>query len=65
MDGFSREEAVTAVDARGADWKEQAAEEVESYLSIMDMTRFRLLDQLCLEGFSYDEAVYGVDAAEQ
>ena len=45
----------------GADWKEQAVLKAQSYLDVMPFSREGLIDQLEYEGFTHNEAVYGVD----
>ena len=61
-EGFSHEDAVYAVDNCGADWKEQAVEMAESYLSISTFSRSELIRQLIYEGFTREQAEYGVEA---
>ncbi|MBQ9493791.1 MAG: Ltp family lipoprotein [Oscillibacter sp.] len=60
-DGFSEEEAVSAVDSCGADWNEQAAKQARSYLDTMEFTRDELIEQLVADRFTPEEATYGVD----
>ena len=51
------------MDNCGADWYEQAALMAAEYLDTMSFSRTGLIDQLEYEGFSYDQAVYGVEQA--
>ena len=60
-EGFSASEAEHAVANCGADWYEQAAKSARSYLNVMSFSRSELIDQLEYEGFTYDQAVYGVE----
>ena len=41
--------------------KEQAWKKAEQYLEMMTFSRQGLIDQLKFEGFTHEEAVYGVD----
>jgi hypothetical protein len=61
-EGFSRDEAVYAVDHCGADWNAQAARKAQSYLDLMSFSRSGLIDQLEHDGFTHRQAVYGVEA---
>ena len=47
-------------DAVGADWKEQAALKAAQYLDFQSFSRSGLIDQLLFEGFTQEEAEYGV-----
>ena len=49
-----------AVDRVTIDWKEQAAESAESYLKFSSFSRTGLTDQLIFEGFTPEQAKYGV-----
>jgi len=49
------------VDNCGADWKEQAVKKAEQYLSVMSFSRDGLIGQLEFEGFTHEQAVYGVE----
>jgi len=61
-EGFSKEDAVWAVDRCGADWKEQAALQAKNYLKFSSFSRQGLIDQLIYEGYSAEQAAYGVKA---
>lgn len=50
-----------AADNCGADWYEQAAKAAQKYLDYMAFSRSGLIEQLEYEGYTHDEAVYGVD----
>ena len=50
-----------AADNCGADWNEQAAKKAQDYLDIMAFSRQGLIDQLQFEGYTYEQAVYGVN----
>jgi len=54
-------EAQYAADNCGADWMEQAAKSAETYLSLMGFSRAGLITQLEYEGFTHEQAVYGVE----
>ena len=60
FEGFSHDEAVSAVDGLGADWNEQALECAKSYLEYIAFSESGLIDQLEFEGFTSEEAAYGV-----
>ena len=45
----------------GADWNEQAAKSAESYLELMAFSRDGLISQLEFDGFTNEQAVYGVE----
>ncbi len=44
------------------DWNEQAAEKAQSYLDFMSFSRKGLIEQLVYEGFTKEQAEYGVKA---
>lgn len=46
----------------GADWNEQAAKKAQSYLDYTSFSREGLIEQLIYEGFSAEQAEYGVSA---
>ena len=50
------------MDAQNADWFAQAVLTAESYLRHSSFSRSGLIDQLEFEGFSTEDATYGVDA---
>ncbi|UMZ72540.1 Host cell surface-exposed lipoprotein [Natranaerofaba carboxydovora] len=58
----SHEEAVYAVDEIEVDWKEQAALKAEDYLDYSSFSREGLIEQLEYEGFTREQAEYGVEA---
>lgn len=43
------------------DWNEQAVKSAESYLDFTSFSRSGLIDQLLFEGFTREQAEYGVD----
>ncbi|MCX6409475.1 MAG: Ltp family lipoprotein [Actinobacteria bacterium] len=44
------------------DWNQQAAAKAQDYLRVMPFSRTGLITQLEYEGFTQDEAVYGVNS---
>ena len=44
----------------GADWFEQAALKVQEYIDYMSFSRQGLIDQFMFEGFTQEQAEYGV-----
>lgn len=62
-EGYSRSEAVYAVEHCGADWNKQACDMAKDYLEVMSFSRSSLIEQLEFEGFTHSQAVYGVDQA--
>lgn len=42
------------------DWNEQAAKSAESYLEFSAFSRSGLIDQLLFEGYTQEQAEYGV-----
>ena len=61
---FSSDEVSYAIENCGADWRQEAYESARSYLSSgWSRGRDRLVEQLEFEGFTNDQAVYGVDKA--
>ena len=62
FEGYTTEDAITAVELSGVNWFEQAAKKAESYLRHMSFSRSGLIDQLKFEGFTKEEAEYGVSA---
>ncbi|MDN4479685.1 Ltp family lipoprotein [Demequina muriae] len=63
-EGFASADAEYAVDAVGADWKEQAAKSAESYLDFSAFSYTGLIEQLEYEGFTSDQATHGADAVD-
>ena len=57
---YTHDQAVYGADHCGADWKEQAAKSAKSYLEYSAFSRDGLIDQLIYEGFTREEAEYGV-----
>jgi hypothetical protein len=57
---FSNEDATWGVDSLNADWNEQAAKKAKSYLEFQSFSRSGLIDQLLFEGFTPEQAEYGV-----
>lgn len=56
-------DATWAVDQLSVDWDEQAARSAASYLETMPFSRDGLLDQLLSEGFTQEQAEYGIRQA--
>ena len=50
-----------AVDSLDVDYNEQAAKSAESYLDNMSFSRSGLIEQLEFEGYTTEQATYGVD----
>ena len=63
FEGFSKADAVYAVDAVSPDWNRQAAKSAKSYLDGQSFSASGLQDQLEFEGFTATQAAYGVDKA--
>jgi hypothetical protein len=62
-EGFSKADAIYAVDHITVDWNEQAAKAAEGYLETSTFSRQGLIEQLSSsygDGFTYAQAVYGV-----
>ena len=49
------------MDAVSPDWNEQAAKAAESYLDTSAFSRSGLINQLKYEGYTEQQAVYGVN----
>ncbi len=63
-EGFSKADAIYAVDHIDVDWNEQAAKAAQSYLDSGSFSRNGLIQQLSSpygEGFTHAQAVYGVN----
>ena len=58
---FTSAQAQYGADNCGADWMEQAVKSAKSYLTYMSFSRSGLIDQLEYEGFTHEQAVYGVE----
>lgn len=56
------QQAKYGADNCGADWYEQAAKSAKSYLDYSSFSRKALIDQLKYEGFTHEQAIYGVEA---
>lgn len=46
----------------GADWNEQAKKVAKNYLDVSSFSRDGLIDQLKFDGFTDEQAIYGVEA---
>jgi hypothetical protein len=65
-EGFSRADAIYAVDHVDVDWNEQAVKAAKNYLDTMAFSRDGLIEQLesdAGDGFTHAQAVYGVAQA--
>jgi hypothetical protein len=63
-EGFSKADAIYAVNHIDVDWNEQAAKSAQSYLDSGSFSRNGLIQQLSSaygEGFTHAQAVYGVN----
>jgi hypothetical protein len=60
---FSSEDAEFAVDYIEADWFEQATKEAEGYLDYSAFSKKGLIKQLIYEGYTEEQAIYGVEQA--
>ena len=61
MRGYSTEDATYAADNCEADWNEQAAKAAKNYLNSMAFSRDSLIQQLEYEGYTEEQAIYGVE----
>ena len=61
-EGFSNDEATSAVESLDVDWKEQAAKKAQEYMDYQDFTKEGLTSQLEYEGFTADEVAFGVSS---
>ena len=61
-EGYSNEASMYSVDNCGANRNDQAAKSAENYLDFMAFSRDGLLEQLILEGYTPEQAVFGVEA---
>lgn len=57
---YSTEDANWATDRVAVDWNEQAAKKARSYLEYTSFSRSGLVDQLLYEGFTPEQAEFGV-----
>ena len=65
-EGYSKADAIYAVNHIDVNWKEQAAKAAKSYLDTSAFSRAGLIQQLESgygDGFTHAQAVYGVNAA--
>lgn len=65
-EGYSKADAIYAVNHINVDWNEQAAKSAKAYLATSPFSRQGLIEQLSSEygeGFTHAQAVYGVNAA--
>jgi hypothetical protein len=63
-DGYSRADAIYAVNHIDVNWNEQAAKSARNYLDTMPFSRQGLIEQLSSDagdGYTYAQAVYGVN----
>lgn len=60
FEGYSTEDATLAVDSLNVDYNEQAAKAAENYLSFTAFSRSGLIEQLMFEGYTREQAEYGV-----
>ena len=60
-DGYTEEDARFAADTCGADWKEQAVKSAANYLGNMFFSKDGLIEQLEYDGYTNEQAVYGVE----
>lgn len=57
---FSVDDATWAVDHMTIDYNEQAAKKAKDYLKFTSFSRSGLVDQLLFEGYTPEQAEYGV-----
>lgn len=55
-------DATWAVDQLAVDWNEQSAKKAKAYLDTMAFSRDALVNQLVFDGFTPEQAQYGVTA---
>lgn len=63
-EGFSKNDAIYAVDNCGADWNKQAIKMAKTYLNYTAFSEDGLISQLEYEGFTTEQARYGVQNCE-
>lgn len=63
FEGYSSEDATAAVDSLDIDYNEQAALAAQNYLDFSGFSRSGLIEQLVFEGYTQEQATYGVDQA--
>ncbi len=61
LDGYTDEEARSAVDNCGADWKEQALSEAKEFVSSLALSHTGLIEQLEQNEYTAEEAAYAAD----
>ena len=59
---FSLPDATYGTDAQNANWNTQAAKAAKSYLSYSAFSRKGLIEQLMYEGYTLEQATFGVDS---
>ena len=59
-EGFSTQDATSAVDSLNVDWNQQAAKMAKQYLDTSAFSRSGLIEQLEFEGFTQAQAEFGV-----
>jgi hypothetical protein len=60
FDKYSTEDATYAVDKISPDWNEQAAKAAKDYLGFTSFSHQGLVDELSFDGFTPDQAEFGV-----
>lgn len=61
FEGYSKADARFAVNHISVNWNEQAARSAKAYLDYGSFSRQGLIDQLKFEGFTTQQAIYGVN----
>ena len=61
FEGYSKADAVYAVDNISPDWNAQAAKSAHDYLDGQAFSRSGLIHQLTFEGYTLSQATYGVN----
>jgi hypothetical protein len=65
FDGFSTEVATVAVDDITVDWGDQAVKSADNDLDCAAFSRSGPIDQLLFEGFTNEQATFGVDQVDE
>ena len=60
FEGYTRADAIYAVEAVSPNWSEQAAKAAQSYLDTSAFSRSGLIEQLVFEGYTRAQGEYGV-----
>jgi hypothetical protein len=60
FEGYSTNDATWAVDNLDVDWNEQAAKTAQDYLDYTSFSRSGLIGQLEFDGYTPEQAEYGV-----